>query len=92
MEIFKKCKEHSAPTESTAQIVGNPTNASTLTLVNERELYITTMIVPIDVFSNNADKVVRIYALQDCDITFILDSVADQLAPTSETRSYEYLQ
>ena len=83
---IKRWKENSTPTESTTQTVGNPTDASTLTVVNERELDITTMIVPIDVFSNNSDKVVRIYALQDSqsDSTFILDSVADQLEPTSE--------
>ena len=71
---------------NTTQTVGNPTDASILIVVNERELDITTMIVPIDVYSNNSDKVVRIYALQDSqsDSTFILDSVADQLEPRSE--------
>ena len=49
VEILKKWKENSTPTESTTQTVGNPTDASTLIVLNERELDITTMIVPIDV-------------------------------------------
>ena len=85
-DIKKIGKKNSTPTESTTQTVGNPTDASTLSVVNERELDRTTMIVPIDVFSNNSDKVVRIYVLQDSlsESTFILDSVVDQQEPTSE--------
>ena len=47
---------------------------------------ITTMIVHIAAFSNNSDSLVRIYALQDSqsDNTFLLDSFADELEPTSE--------
>ena len=47
---IKKWKYNLTPTESTTQTVGNPNDASTLIVVNERELDITTMIVPIDVF------------------------------------------
>ena len=53
---------------------------TTLTVLNNEELDLTTMIVPVRVYSNKSNDWISTYALQDSqsDSTFILDSLADQ--------------
>ena len=59
---------------------------TTLTVLNNEELDLTTMIVPVRVYSNNSNDWISTYALQDSqsDSTFILDSLADKLELKSE--------
>ena len=57
------------------------TKATSFAVVNNNELDLTTMIVPVRVYSNTSNAWTTTYALQDSqsDSTFILDSVADEL-------------
>ena len=57
------------------------TKATSFAVLNNKELDLTTMIVPVRVYSNTSNAWTTTYALQDSqsDSTFILDSVADEL-------------
>ena len=57
------------------------TKATSFAVLNNNELDLTTMIVPVRVYSNTSNAWTTTYALQDSqsDSTFILDSVADEL-------------
>ena len=57
------------------------TKATSFAVLNNNELDLTTMIVPVRVYSNTSNACTTTYALQDSqsESTFILDSVADEL-------------
>ena len=59
----------------------NLIEATNLAVLNNEDLDLTTMIVPVRVYNGNSSTWITTYALQDSqsDSTFILDSVADQL-------------